>query len=126
MPVANSVLFINSRFSLSRQSKFIASIPLCNDIVIEVLCFTTRKDIALLEKVCRRFQQIVHRFFLEKPYLSHELFIDNPLVSLFNLSICPYVIIYGVCSSNGWADQKILGFKMGLGYQTRYLALFFF
>ena len=52
---------------------------ICNDVLVDVFNFYGRRQLAQLERVCRRFNQIVVRFFNEAPFLilALECYVDE-------------------------------------------------
>ena len=46
---------------------------ICNDVLIDVFNFYDRRQIAVLETVCRRYRQLIVRYFSDAPFLILKL-----------------------------------------------------
>lgn len=44
-------------------------IRICDDVIIDVLAFLTRKEMAKFEEICRYFCSLIERFYMEAPFL---------------------------------------------------------
>ena len=56
-----------------KRKKVKVAFLICNDVLIEVLAYFDRRQLAKLEWVCRRFHRIVVRCFNEAPFLFFEM-----------------------------------------------------
>ena len=46
---------------------------ICNEVLVEVLSYFDRRQLAKLERACRRFHRIVVRYFNDAPFLFFEM-----------------------------------------------------
>ena len=46
---------------------------ICNDVLVDVLYFFGRRQLAKVERLCRRFHRIIVRCFNEAPFLFFEM-----------------------------------------------------
>ena len=51
-------------------------VRLCSDVVLEVLCWGDRRQLALLEKLGKRFHLLIDRWFEGVPFLRLDLRIE--------------------------------------------------
>ena len=67
-------------------------VRLCSDVVLEVLCWGDRRQLALLEKLGKRFHLLIDRSFEGAPFLRLDLYIE-PLRYIFIINRIRFLIL---------------------------------
>ena len=69
----HSTLIFGNSSANARRRKVKVAFLICNDVLVEVLRYFDRRQLAKVERLCRRFHRIVVRCFNEAPILFFEV-----------------------------------------------------